>query len=227
MEKLQDTADRSLYCDLPYNIKHDKERLGLQPLNCSAKDYVESFLEQSIQRNGINSTINETLRRKPLMLDSVKRHKTKQKKTKSMSSKEKREKKIYELAPGNHKYEMYLPLHRLWSEYMQQVLNLQENSKLKVVTPKMLKADYHGCLITVCRSKCPSYVGKTGIVLQETKNVFKIIAKDNKLKVIPKANSVFSFELNGFTFKIYGNHFRFRASERSVRKFKSKPTLDL
>lgn len=36
--------------------------------------------------------------------------------------------------------------------------------------------------ITVSRSKCPSYIGVSGILLQETKNAFKIITKDDKLK---------------------------------------------
>lgn len=34
----------------------------------------------------------------------------------------------------------------------------------------------------VVRSKCPSYVGTTGILVQEFKHVFKIITKDNKVK---------------------------------------------
>lgn len=45
--------------------------------------------------------------------------------------------------------------------------------------------------------------------------------------VIPKANSVFTFELEGFVFTIHGNHFRYRSSERSARRFKPKPTVDL
>lgn len=32
------------------------------------------------------------------------------------------------------------------------------------------------------RSKCPSYVGTTGILVQEFKHVFKIITKENRLK---------------------------------------------
>ncbi|KAK3746381.1 hypothetical protein QZH41_018206 [Actinostola sp. cb2023] len=216
----------SLYSNLPYSITHNKEALGLKSLNCSAKRFVESFLDQAIQHNATKESINMTLQRKPLMLDTVKTTKTKRKKVK-MSAREKKERGIYDLTAGDHKYEMYLPLHKLWTDYMQDILNLHANSNLKEVVPKMLKADYHGCLITVCRSKCPSYIGVTGIVLQETKNVFKIITKDDKIKAIPKGNSVFSFEINGFMFKIFGNHFRFRASERSVRKFKTKPTLDL
>lgn len=35
---------------------------------------------------------------------------------------------------------------------------------------------------TVTKSKCPSYVGVTGILLQETKHVFKIITKEDRLK---------------------------------------------
>ena len=47
---------------------------------------------------------------------------------------------------------------------------------------KLLKADYHGCMITVRKTKCPSLLGLSGIVLMETKNTFKIISKDNKVK---------------------------------------------
>jgi ribonuclease P protein subunit POP4 len=76
---------------------------------------------------------------------------------------------------------------------------------LKSLTPKLVKADYHGAIITgifnsleyfrisnitfiilnefsVSKSKCPGYVGLTGILLQETKNVFKIITKQNEIK---------------------------------------------
>lgn len=34
----------------------------------------------------------------------------------------------------------------------------------------------------VTKSKCPSYVGVTGILLQETKHVFKIVTKEDRLK---------------------------------------------
>lgn len=43
------------------------------------------------------------------------------------------------------------------------------------------------CLVCVClqpviRSKCPSYVGTTGILVQEFKHVFKIITEEDKMK---------------------------------------------
>lgn len=36
--------------------------------------------------------------------------------------------------------------------------------------------------LVVVRSKCPSYVGATGILVQEFKHIFKIITKEDKLK---------------------------------------------
>ena len=74
-----------------------------QSLNCSAKDFVEAFLEQSIKRNAKKEEINETLQRKPLMLDSVTRRKTKRHRVK-MSAREKKERGIYDLSKGEHKY---------------------------------------------------------------------------------------------------------------------------
>lgn len=47
---------------------------------------------------------------------------------------------------------------------------------------QMLKADYHGANVVVVQSKCPSLIGKTGIILQETKNVFKIITTEHEIK---------------------------------------------
>ena len=47
---------------------------------------------------------------------------------------------------------------------------------------KFMKADLHGSIILVAKSKCPSLLGLTGIVLQETKNTFRLVTKNNKLK---------------------------------------------
>ena len=104
-------------------------------------------------------------------------------------------------------------------------------------------------LTAVERSKCPSYVGIEGILLLETQNTLQLICKDNLIRseteiirqdinfmtsvpfslspAVPKANSVFTFTVCGFQFRLYGNHMRFRSSERSARKFKDKHTIDL
>ncbi|XP_061132081.1 ribonuclease P protein subunit p29 isoform X5 [Syngnathus typhle] len=202
-------------------------------------------------------------------------------------------------------------------------LNAQQKREIKIfhiksehqssphsVQQKLLKADFHGAIITVVRSKCPSYVGTTGILIQEFKHVFKMITKQDKFKeqrgsvlgcrrarllflpwmesvgsgvrggrrgasaeasgrrrpgwaggqpsspgrafhssgecsiagqrsglhspaeiyetdIIPKRNSVFQVEINGFISFIYGNKFEQRASERSAKKFKFSGSIDL
>ena len=86
---------------------------------------------------------------------------------------------------------------------------------LKSLSPKLVKADYHGAIITgklnslqyfrisniiltvlnkflVLKSKCPGYVGLTGILLQETKNVFKIITQQNEIKSMARLTYLMS-----------------------------------
>ena len=47
---------------------------------------------------------------------------------------------------------------------------------------KLSKADWHGSIVSVLRSRCPSYVGLTGILVRETEHMFFVITKANALK---------------------------------------------
>ncbi|KAM3835958.1 ribonuclease P protein subunit p29-like [Diretmus argenteus] len=150
------------------------------------------------------------------------------KKAKGLNARQKREMKVFQIKPEQQRYELFLPLHDLWRQYIIDVCHgLKPSSSPQFVQQKLLKADFHGAIITVVRSKCPSYVGTTGILVQEFKHVFKIITKEDRLKVIPKRNSVFAVEINGFVSHIYGSKFEQRSSERSAKKFKVKGTIDL
>ncbi|KAM3626000.1 uncharacterized protein V6R79_021104 [Siganus canaliculatus] len=169
---------------------------------------------------------------KAVTLDYAKPKKDKSKrynkKAKGMTARQKRALKIFQIKPEHQKYKLFLPLHELWKEYITDLCGgLKPSSSPQFVQQKLLKADFHGAIITVVRSKCPSYVGATGILVQELKHVFKIITQEDKLKVIPKRNSVFSVEINGFISYIYGSKFEQRASERSAKKFKVKGSIDL
>ena len=50
------------------------------------------------------------------------------------------------------------------------------------VNLQLIKADFHGAKISIDRSKCPSLVGVTGIVIQDTKNTFRICGMDNIIR---------------------------------------------
>jgi ribonuclease P protein subunit POP4 len=146
----------------------------------------------------------------------------KNKKRKLIRAKQRREKKLEFVSKENIKYQNFLPLHTLWKQYAQSLGYNSQN-----FAAKLLKADLHGCLIKVTRSKCPTLVGIEGIIVVETEHTFQIVTKQDQLKVIPKQNSVFTFLIGSYVITLFGNHIMYRSSERSARKFKYKPSIEL
>ncbi|XP_058498844.1 ribonuclease P protein subunit p29 [Solea solea] len=206
--------------------------LGVESQSAAkARTFTEAFLKNSIQHQAHHG-VSDMLSYKAVVLGSSRPKKDKQKrnskKAKGLNARQKRAMKIFQIKPEHQRYELFLPLHELWRQYIVDLCGgLKPTSNPQSVQQKLLKADFHGAIITVVCSKCPSYVGTTGILVQEFKHVFKIITKENKLKVIPKRNSVFGVEINGFISHIYGSKFEQRASERSAKKFKVRGTIDL
>jgi RNase P/RNase MRP subunit p29 len=72
-------------------------------------------------------------------------------------------------------------------------------------------------------------VGLKGILLQELENVLKLItAADNRVKTIPKANSIFRMTCgDAISFTLYGAQLTCRSADRSVRKWKDRSTIEL
>ena len=81
------------------------------------------------------------------------------------------------------------PLHALWREYMADAFADDLNRKRAPDEHRLLKADWHGAILTVVRSKQPPLVGVSGILLQETQHLFKLIRPDDTVVVVPKAAS--------------------------------------
>ncbi|KAJ1732367.1 RNase P/RNase MRP complex subunit [Coemansia biformis] len=153
---------------------------------------------------------------------------------KKITAKEKRQLKIYEIPEEARKHELFLPLHRLWSKYIESLLGQNVEAQMadakqwQQVLGRLIKADLHGAQMSVVRAKCPNFVGIEGIVAQETKNTFKLITRDDRLVVVPKPRCVFELELpSGVRCLVYGDQFKYRASERASKKFKPRQTIDL
>jgi len=125
------------------------------------------------------------------------------KKTGIIGRKEAREKGIWKLEKEQTRFDLFIPLHRLWLGYMSELLGLAPPPSAPNPNPampsaasmhaKLVKADFHGSLITVKQSKNVCIVGLSGIVIHETENAFKVITSKDKLKLLPKQNSIFSF----------------------------------
>ena len=105
---------------------------------------------------------------------------------KPLSAKEKRDSGIYEIPDAAKKYEIYVPLHRMWVGYMWEILGMKMDERAFVTGngagAKLASADYHGAEITVVRSRCMGMVGLAGIVVRDTKFTFQIMTKKNELK---------------------------------------------
>ncbi|KAI8342802.1 ribonuclease P protein subunit p29 [Chlamydoabsidia padenii] len=142
-----------------------------------------------------------------------------------LNARERRALNIYDLDPAAIIYTNFIPLHDLWNGYMNDLKDGGEG--LEQFAQKLLKADFHGSILTVTKCKNPVYIGCTGIVIQETMNVFALVTKANKVKKIPKAGTIFLLTACNQSFTLYGNQLQFRAAERAAKKFKLKPTIDL
>ena len=141
------------------------------------------------------------------------------KKSKPLSAKEKRVSGIYDIPENAQRYELYVPLHRMWLGYMWEILGMNKGKEAYLMAQsagsKLASADYHGAKVAVVRSRCTGLVGLAGIVVRDTKFTIQIITRRNQLKsmlfsvtdsiysaamltwcsVIPKRNTIFRFEI--------------------------------
>ncbi|KAF8473818.1 Rof/RNase P-like protein [Kalaharituber pfeilii] len=137
----------------------------------------------------------------------------KSQKPKPLTAREKRKLRIYDIPPECRHYEIYVPLHKLWIGYVQEVLfgdsgtvprsngygGNAEKGKVMIagqeLAAKIMSADLHGAEVKVVRSRCPTRVGLKGIVVKETKMTFEIVTTANLIKTIPKEHSIFEIEV--------------------------------
>ena len=224
-----------LFTELPKSVEEDSKHL-INAKNESAKEetkekQIEGFLRKQLPKHRIKEGIVENLKHKVFFIDNTRKPKKcydrRRKCRHKLTSKEKRKLGLFKL-PKQQSFKSFVPLHNLWKEYMKDVIDfskITEENKASSAQQKLLKADYHGALVTVSKSKTPSLIGQTGIIIQETKNVFKIVTRDDKMKTIPKENCIFTMELEGYVFNIQGSQFRYTAAERIHRKFKFRPRV--
>jgi ribonuclease P protein subunit POP4 len=91
-------------------------------------------------------------------------------------------------------YKNYLFMNNLWKQYITELL--KGTTSNESILQRIVTADYHGCLIRVVQAKNQSLVGKEGIIIQETKNIFVIVEKiKNRRCSILKKDCLFSMDI--------------------------------
>lgn len=114
-----------------------------------------------------------------------------------LTAKQKRQLCIYELPKVERRWEVYAGLHRLWGGYMREVLGVVEGAAKEeggevrrrgvhltpaAAGPLVASADLHGALVEVVRSRCVERVGLRGFVVRDSKFVFEIVTRENRVK---------------------------------------------
>ncbi|XP_073948565.1 ribonuclease P/MRP subunit POP4 [Choristoneura fumiferana] len=208
----------------------------------SIKKYSESeqavfkFLEANVPKSdkvNIESELKKDFLLAKKKSKQGKKKKTSTKKIRTLTRKDKKALGFYEIPRNSVKYEDLLAMHEMWIQYASQMLELHKplpdtNSKSwEQFTQTLYKSDFHGSYLSVVRSKCPSYVGKSGICIMDTKNTFKLLSKDSVVTTVPKFSSVFEMRIKNVAVTLFGKHLCVRPAERSTKKVKSQLHPDL
>ncbi|XP_040565161.1 ribonuclease P protein subunit p29 [Lepeophtheirus salmonis] len=196
-----------------------------------------SFIKEHLpeeEHNEIPQELRKTLTLKAITNPKSKKERLIRNKQGFLNAKERRKLCLFRLLPKKSddlKYEDFKDLRRLWKSYIRELLDLKNYVHPKetiesLLQTKLCRADYHGSNLTVTKSHCKSFVGMKGTILMETRNTLQIITKKNELKVIPKKNTSFSFELDRYVFTLSGTNMCCKPSERAVKKWKNKIPYD-
>ena len=75
------------------------------------------------------------------------------------------------------KFEDFVAMNDMWQTYIQDLLGLNETKSLNssVMLPKLVNADFNGCLLTVLQSRNNEVVGARGIVVWDCQHSFIMV----------------------------------------------------
>ena len=168
---------------------------------------------------------NCKLREKSFPLDNTANNQTfpaKHPKSRLISKREKNKSGLYKPDP-QIRFQDVAFLNETWQIYMQQLSSGNTSLNSAVFLEKLLKADFHGCILSVVASRNPLLVGISGMVIEECANSFLLLPTFSCCKRIPKEGCIFSFCFGGRTFRLWGKQFAKNDSAcRTGKKFKRK-----
>ncbi|XP_066602764.1 ribonuclease P protein subunit p29 isoform X2 [Prorops nasuta] len=181
-------------------------------LCANSSQYIINFLEDLLPASDTNQVAEKLKKSFIFSKLRLKHEKTRRKKkAKYLSARRRQHLGLNKIGWKNSlKYSDLLPLNKLWIEYMEQMF------------------DFHGALITIVKSRCPSLTGKSGIVVQDTKNTFRICNANDTVITIPKNIVIIKLYLPyNVTLQILGRQLAIRPAERTVKKCKIPKSFQL
>jgi ribonuclease P protein subunit POP4 len=77
----------------------------------------------------------------------------------------------------------------------------------------LAKEELIGLPVTIKNCDDPSWIGRSGVIIDETKNTF-LIEIENQQKVIAKKTAIFEIEINGEKISLDGSRIIYRPEDR-------------
>ena len=182
-------------------------------------DFVKTYLRSQLSglsNDKFNKVYDDKVKDNKLLLENPPR-KVNNRRKKPSKSKFKR-KEINLSLSKELNYKELIKINRLWNDYINELIN----DDIQSIPNKLLKADLNGSILQVVSSSNPSLIGIQGLNLLETKNSFKILTEQNKVKVIPKFNSKFKLFSDRFNINFYGKNLILNPLDKFNKKFKHK-----
>ncbi len=99
------------------------------------------------------------------------------------------------------------------------MIRFENKGKKKKLKNLKYLIEYIGLNVEVINSSSPEQIGIRGVVVDETKNTFKIEKENGKEVIIPKKGSVFLFKKGEEEFKVEGSRIQYSPEER-LKKIK-------
>lgn len=206
-----------------------------EKFNKEAAEAIVGFLNANVAKSK-RSIIDKELRKDFVLAkkrSKDQKRRASKKKVRCLTRAEKKELGFYTIPKNGVKYNDVLPLNEIWLKYISEVLELDNpipeltSKAWENFTQTLYKADFHGCILKVIRSKCPSLVDKCGVCIMDTRNTFKIVSENNITCTIPKRDCVFQIDLIKCKMTLFGKLLCVRPAERSTKKLKGHILPDL
>jgi len=241
MSKRKDSAKvadayEKLYSELPEKVTGVREAQSRSGGGAKEpREALVSLLKEHLppsEQKEIDDELKKTasLQRTRLAKAKIKKPQPKRRSSKKyLTARERRSMGLNRLPKEGISYDDMRPLHELWKGYITDLVDF-DKVKPKVdeqLQMRLCRADYHGAYFKVTRSGCPSLVGLEGFVAAETRNTFQLVAKDNRLRIVPKAGTAVAFEISGKLVTLDAGIMAMKPADRAVKKWKNRAPLPL
>ncbi|ELK29371.1 Ribonuclease P protein subunit p29, partial [Myotis davidii] len=138
------------------------------------------------------SAREDQLQRKAVVLEYFTRRRGREprRRARGLSARQRRALRLFDIKPEQQRYDLFLPLHELWKQYIRDLCNgLRPDTQPQAIQAKLLKADLHGAVVSV--------IPKLGCVFSVETDGFVSYIHGSKFQLRSSERSAKKFKAKG------------------------------